>query len=81
MKKLAMLLMLLMAVSMGGHHVFSQSVTITLMPGWNWISCPMMDTLDFDNLFIMVTDGWAPYHISTLDMATCTNRIVLCLSW
>lgn len=48
MKKLAMLLMLLMAVSMGGHHVFSQSVTITLMPGWNWISCPMMDTLDFE---------------------------------
>ena len=40
--------MLLMAVSMGGHHVFSQSVTITLMPGWNWISCPMMDTLDFE---------------------------------
>ena len=40
--------MLLVAMTMGSHHVFSQSVTIALMPGWNWISCPMMDTLDFE---------------------------------
>ena len=40
--------MLLLALTMKSYHVFAQSVTITLMPGWNWISCPMMDTLDFE---------------------------------
>lgn len=43
-----MLLMLLLAVTTGSYRVFAQSVTVTLMPGWNWISCPMMDTLDFE---------------------------------
>ena len=47
MKKLGMLLMLLLAMLIGSHRVFAQSVTITLTPGWNWISCPTMDTLDF----------------------------------
>ena len=28
------------------HHVFAQSVTITLLPGYNWISFPTTDTLD-----------------------------------
>ena len=55
MKKLGMLLMLLMAMTMGSHRVFAQSVTITLMPGWNWISCPMMDTLDFETAMGSVT--------------------------
>ena len=40
--------MLLLAVTIQSHRVFAQSVTITLMPGWNWISVPMMDTLDFE---------------------------------
>ena len=48
MKKLAMLLMLLLAITVQSHHAFAQSVTITLMPGWNWISVPLMDTLDFE---------------------------------
>ena len=26
----------------------AQEVTITIMPGWNWISVPLMDTLDFE---------------------------------
>lgn len=47
--------MLLMAMTMGSHRVFAQSVTITLMPGWNWISCPMMDTLDFETAMGSVT--------------------------
>lgn len=48
MKRISMLLMLLLAMVTGSHHVFAQSVTITLMPGWNWISVPLMDTLDFE---------------------------------
>jgi hypothetical protein len=47
MKKISMLLVLLLAMAMGSHRVFAQSVTVTLMPGWNWISNPTMDTLDF----------------------------------
>ena len=30
-----------------GYRVSAQSVTMPLMPGWNWISCPTTDTLDF----------------------------------
>lgn len=40
--------MLLLAVTIGSHRVIAQSVTVPLMPGWNWISCPLMDTLDFE---------------------------------
>jgi len=40
--------MLLLAMVTGSHRVFAQSVTITLTPGWNWISVPLMDTLDFE---------------------------------
>ena len=39
--------MLLLAMAMKSHRVFAQSVTVTLMPGWTWISCPSTDTLDF----------------------------------
>jgi hypothetical protein len=48
MKKLCMFLTLLLVMTMGSYRVFAQSVTITLMPGWNWISVPLMDTLDFE---------------------------------
>ena len=37
-------LFVLMAMSLG---VKAQEVTITLAPGWTWISCPGTDTLDF----------------------------------
>ena len=47
MKKISMLLMLLLAMTMQSYRVFAQSVTVTLMPGWTWISCPTMDTLDY----------------------------------
>lgn len=39
--------MLLLAMTIGSYRVCAQSVTVTLMPGWNWISNPTMDTLDF----------------------------------
>lgn len=48
MKRTSMFLMLLLALTMKSYHVFAQSVTITLIPGWNWISVPLMDTLDFE---------------------------------
>ena len=47
MKKTSMLLMLLLAMTIQSHHVIAQSVTITLIPGYNWISIPCADTLDF----------------------------------
>lgn len=55
MKKLCMLLTLVLALTMKSHQVFAQSVTIPLMPGWNWISIPMMDTLDFQTAMGTVT--------------------------
>ena len=47
MKKLGMLLMLSLALVMGSQQAFSQAVTITLNPGWTWISYSRADTLDF----------------------------------
>ena len=47
MKKLSMLLMLLSVITMGSRRVFAQSVTVTLLPGYTWISYPGTDTLDF----------------------------------
>lgn len=40
MKRLSTLLMLLLAITIGSQQAFSQAVTITLTPGWNWISYP-----------------------------------------
>ena len=46
MKKLSMLLMFVLPMVMASHHALAQEVTITLYPGWNWISYPRADTLD-----------------------------------
>jgi len=48
MKRLSILLMLLMAMTIGSHRAFAQSVTITLMPGWNWISYPNAVSMGID---------------------------------
>jgi hypothetical protein len=42
-----MIMMCLLAMMVASLSAKAQEVTITLFPGWNWISCPMMDTLDF----------------------------------
>ena len=55
MKKLGLLLTLLLVMAMGSHRVFAQSVTVVLTPGWNWISVPLMDTLDFQTAMGSVT--------------------------
>ena len=47
MNRLRMITMCLLAVMATSLSVKAQEVTITLMPGWNWISVPLMDTLDF----------------------------------
>ena len=47
MKRLSMIMMCLLAMMVASLSAKAQEVTITLFPGWNWISCPMMDTLDF----------------------------------
>ena len=38
--------MLLLTTTIGSQQAFSQAVTITLNPGWTWISYPRTDTLD-----------------------------------
>lgn len=48
MKKLCRLLMLVLPMMMASYHVLAQELTITLYPGWNWISYPRADTLDID---------------------------------
>ena len=40
--------MLFLAMTTGSQPLFAQTVTITLNPGWTWISYPRADTLDFD---------------------------------
>ena len=38
----------LVAMLAAGVGLRAQEVTITISPGWTWISCPLMDTLDFE---------------------------------
>ena len=41
-----MLLMFVLPMAMASHHAQAQEVTITLNPGWTWVSYPRADTLD-----------------------------------
>ena len=73
MKKLGLLLMLLLAMAIGNHRIFGQSVTITLMPGWNWISVPLMDTLDFETAMGSFTPNPGDIIMSKWGLATYSN--------
>ena len=42
-----MILTSLFALMIANYSLNAQEVTITLAPGWTWISCPRTDTLDF----------------------------------
>ena len=55
MKKGILTLMCLLAMMATSLCVNAQEVTITLMPGWNWISVPLMDTLNFQTAMGTVT--------------------------
>ena len=46
MKRLSMIMMCLFALMAASLSVKAQEVTITLYPGWNWISYPMAEVLD-----------------------------------
>jgi len=48
MKKISVLFVILFAFVLTSRQSFAQEVTITITPGWNWIACPLMDTLDFE---------------------------------
>jgi len=41
-----MLLLFVLPMAMASHHVLAQQVTITLNPGWTWVSYPRADTMD-----------------------------------
>ena len=47
MKRVSMLLMCLFALLLANQSAKAQDVTITLLPGYTWISYPGTDTLDF----------------------------------
>ena len=47
MKKAILLLMSLIAMMVANLNVKAQEVTITLMPGWTWISVPITEVQDF----------------------------------
>ena len=48
MKKLRMITMCLLAMMSTSLSVKAQEVTITLMPGWTWISVPITEVQDFE---------------------------------
>ena len=47
MKKALLTLICLAAMMATSTSLKAQEVTLTLMPGYTWISCPMTDTIDF----------------------------------
>ena len=46
MKRLGMFLMFMLSMVMANYRAVAQEITITLNPGWTWISYPRADTLD-----------------------------------
>lgn len=48
MKKIFLFLLQLAVIMATSTNLKAQEATITITPGWNWISCPLMDTLDFE---------------------------------
>lgn len=47
MKRLSTIMMCLLAMMVASLSAKAQEVTITLMPGWTWISIPSTETMDF----------------------------------
>ena len=47
MKRLSTIMMCLLAMMAASLSAKAQEVTITLMPGWTWISVPSTETMDF----------------------------------
>ena len=51
MKKVLLTLMCMVAMMAAGMSLKAQQVTISLMSGWNWISCPCAYTVDIATAF------------------------------
>lgn len=51
----------------------AQEVTVVLTPGWTWISCPTMDTLDFATAMDSFTPISGDIIMSKWGVATYTN--------
>ena len=51
--------MFVLPMTMASHHALAQEVTITLNPGWTWVSYPRADTLDIVTAlqFVPSTNG------------------------
>ena len=47
MKNIRLLLLSLLVAVITNANLKAQEASVTLLPGWNWISCPLVDTLDF----------------------------------
>ena len=63
----------LAAMLAAGTGLKAQEVTIVLTPGWNWISCPMMDTLDFETALGSFTPATGDMIKSRWGQAIYTN--------
>ena len=63
----------LAAMLAAGTGLKAQEVTIVLTPGWNWISCPMMDTLDFETALGSFTPAAGDMIKSRWGQAIYTN--------
>jgi len=73
MKNSRMILLCLLAMMAVGMSVKAQEVTITLMPGWTWISCPGTDTLDFATAMGTFTPAEGDVFQSQITNAVYTN--------
>ena len=63
----------LAAMLAAGTGLKAQEVTIVLTPGWNWISCPMMDTLAFETALGSFTPAAGDIIKSRWGQAIYTN--------
>ena len=73
MKKVLLTLLCVAAMIAAGTSLKAQEVTIVLNPGWNWISCPMMDTLDFETALVSFTPTAGDIIKSRWGQAIYTN--------
>ena len=74
MKKVLLTLMCLVAMMVASMNLKAQEVTIVLTPGWNWISHPSTDTLDFTTAFGPFTPATGDVIKSRWGQALYTNN-------
>ncbi len=70
MKKLSKPLMFALLMVMASHYVLAQQVTITLNPGWTWMSYPRADTLEITTVLGVLPPMEGDYIKSQYNFAT-----------